>query len=182
MSTLVIFGRPLNSRGGIREKTNVGDKTRAPFQIIYKWTAHWLHSCQCNLADKRNTEHWRTDIVHFLSLANTFARQWTVLSGQLVWQTDRLITNNNQYTDFPGFHLYHLPVREMKQQMKRWSDDEMISNLSSKMQYHYYQFKKKRPLQISRGRGFNPKIIDRGTNQNILANHIQIDSSLVTWL
>ncbi len=57
MSTLAIFGRPLNSRGGVREKINVGDTTRVPFQIIYKWTAHWLHSCPCNLADKRNTEH-----------------------------------------------------------------------------------------------------------------------------
>ncbi len=52
------FRRPPKlERGATGEKINKRYTTRAPFQIIYKWTAHWFHSCHCNLADKRNTEH-----------------------------------------------------------------------------------------------------------------------------
>ncbi len=52
------FTRPPKlERGAAGEKINIRYTTRAPFQIIYKWTAHWFHSCHCNLADKRNTEH-----------------------------------------------------------------------------------------------------------------------------
>ena len=32
---------------------------------------------------------------------NLKLHQWTALSGQLVWQRGKLITNNNQWTDFP---------------------------------------------------------------------------------
>ncbi len=42
-------------RGG-RGKINVGDTTRAPLQIIHKWTAHWLYPCRCQMSDKRNTD------------------------------------------------------------------------------------------------------------------------------
>ncbi len=36
-----------------------------------------------------------------ISVSHSWTK-WMVLSGQLVWQRGVLITNNNQYTEFPG--------------------------------------------------------------------------------
>ncbi len=56
----------MTPQGG-RAKTNVGDTTRAPLQVIHMWTAHWLHPCQCQMSDKRNTDGQ--------TISNSYSRQ-----------------------------------------------------------------------------------------------------------
>ena len=73
-------------------KVLAGGPTRTYLQTIYRWTAHWLHDCKHEVADKTRN-HGRTDNMQFLvwPVHRTFARQLITQQTMAVhWQPTML--------------------------------------------------------------------------------------------
>ncbi len=104
----------------------------------YNSTLHIKFTVYCRPRDYWNSSNYRSAYLFIWYRASMCPKtyrwislklklKWTVMSGQLVWRSSTLITNNNQKKDFPGFVTLSCQINSIKMEFDFLGYTQLVS-------------------------------------------------------